>query len=77
MIIFDSIFFIDIIISALTKYYDKNYLLVESPTLILKHYLKSKFLIDFLSVFPWYLISFRLLIIKIVRLRDVVNFIAI
>jgi CRP-like cAMP-binding protein len=55
-ILFDSVFFVDILLTCVTGYYNKDLNLVTIHSKILKKYLKSWFFIDILACFPIHLI---------------------
>ena len=61
IIVFDIIveifFIIDFVIHCITSYYDKNGQLVYKLTDILKHYLSTWMILDFISIFPFYIIE--------------------
>ena len=48
----DICFFMDMIVVFCSAYYNSEYIIVEDRVLIAKDYIKSWFLIDFISIFP-------------------------
>ena len=55
-LLLDCIFFIDIIFSCFTGFYDEDMILITNHSAIMKKYLKSWMLIDILACFPLHLI---------------------
>ncbi len=52
----DFVFGVDIILNFFTAYYDDDYNLITDQSIIIKHYLKGWFFIDFFSILPFSLI---------------------
>ena len=50
-------FLFDIVINCVTAYPDQNKRVITNLNLIMRNYLSSWFLLDFLSAFPFYLLS--------------------
>lgn len=49
----DIVFFLDILISFMTAYMDEELFIVRDPKKIAKNYLKTWFIIDFISAIPY------------------------
>ena len=56
---FDAIFYLDIVLNFWTGY-DTGYMIVTDKTMIAKHYLRTRFPIDFVSTVEWDLITRRI-----------------
>eukprot|EP01006_Ploeotia_vitrea_P007575 TRINITY_DN17489_c0_g1_i1.p1 TRINITY_DN17489_c0_g1~~TRINITY_DN17489_c0_g1_i1.p1 ORF type:complete len:759 (-),score=368.03 TRINITY_DN17489_c0_g1_i1:61-2133(-) len=56
-IVVDVLFGIDIIMSFFTAYEDKRGRVITTHSMIVKHYLRTWFVLDLIATFPFYLIS--------------------
>lgn len=49
----DGLFFIDIIVSFSSAFYDEDFKIIDNRCIIAKEYFRGWFLIDLLSIFPF------------------------
>jgi hypothetical protein len=49
----DVVFFFDLVVNFMYVYTDKNEEVVDDPKVIVKNYLKTWFIVDFLAIFPF------------------------
>ena len=49
----DGLFFVDIIVSFSSAFYNEDFKIVDDRCIIVKEYMRGWFLIDLLSIFPF------------------------